>query len=269
MTRLASRHRGPLPPLPRQRERLRRPRAPSIDKCSQRVALSRDNFNGSPPPVSRLCHRGPGFRRAFAPPMLSPGVARPNVGSGGSSPLDAMGQTPPVDFCNLLRSASTSDGPSEPRAPRSWSPTCAAVFRATVFRRRSGLRVASLFRAKPVEMSRARGRLSRLPRESGGSSRRDRSRWELFPNPIGSDTPCRGLVATPAGVAVVVGSLVERPVDELARRARSRRARLCRAASRDPPRRGSRYAAPEVPSILGPPRERWAPPSTDCPQTVD
>jgi len=117
-------------------------------------------FGGSPPPVSRFCHRGPGFRRAFAAPMLSPGVARPNVGSGGSSPLDAMGQTPPVDFCNLLRSASTSDGPSEPRAPRSWSPTCAAVFRSAVFRRRSGLRVASLFRAKPVEMSRARGRLS-------------------------------------------------------------------------------------------------------------
>lgn len=85
-------------------------------------------FGGNPPPVSRLCRRGPGFRRAFAAPMLSPGVARPDVGSRGSSPRVATGQTPPVDFCNLLRSASTSDGSSEPRAPRLWSPTCAALF---------------------------------------------------------------------------------------------------------------------------------------------
>jgi hypothetical protein len=59
-------------------------------------------FGGNPPPVSRLCRRGPGFRRAFAAPMLSPGVARPDVGSRGSSPRVATGQTPPVDFCNLL-----------------------------------------------------------------------------------------------------------------------------------------------------------------------
>jgi hypothetical protein len=96
--------------------------------CSQRVALAHDGFCGNPPPVSRLCRRGPGFRRAFAAPMLSPGVARPDVGSRGSSPRVATGQTPPVDFCNLLRSASTSDGSSEPRAPRLWSPTCAALF---------------------------------------------------------------------------------------------------------------------------------------------
>jgi len=128
-----SRHRGPLPPLPRQRARLVRPRAPSIDKCSQRVALSRDDFGGSPPPVSRLCRRRPGFQHAFASPKLSPGAARPDVGSEGSSPSVATGRTPPVDFCNLLRSASTSDGSSEPRTPRSWSPTRAAIFRATGF----------------------------------------------------------------------------------------------------------------------------------------
>lgn len=92
--------------------------------------------------------------------MLSPGVARPDVGSGGSSPPDATGQTPPVDFCNLLRSASTSDGSSEPRAPRSWSPTCAAVLRTTVFRRRNGLRVAARVTARPIESSRARGQLA-------------------------------------------------------------------------------------------------------------
>jgi hypothetical protein len=58
------------------------------------------NFGGSPPPGSRLCHRGPGFRPAFAAPMLSPGTTRPDVGSGSSSLLDATGHMPPVDFCN-------------------------------------------------------------------------------------------------------------------------------------------------------------------------
>jgi hypothetical protein len=143
-TRLRSKHRGSLLPLPRQRARLVRPRTPSIDKCSQGVALSRDDFGGSPPPVSRFCHRRPGFRRAFASPELSPGAARPDVGSEGSSPSVATGRTPPVDFCNLLRSASTSDGSSEPCTPRSWSPTRAAVFRATAFRRQNGSQVAVL-----------------------------------------------------------------------------------------------------------------------------
>jgi hypothetical protein len=88
-------------------------------------------------------------------------------------------------------------------------PPAQLSFRATVFRRRNGLRVAVRFTAQPIERSRARGLLSGdSPIERHGSSRRDRSRWELHPNPIGSDTSCRELVATPAGVAVAVGSLL-------------------------------------------------------------
>jgi hypothetical protein len=143
-TWLRSDHRGPLPSPPRQGPRLVRSRTPSIDWCSLRDAFACPNFGGSPPPVSRFCHRRPGFRRVFASPELSPGAARPDVGSEGSSPSVATGRTPPVDFCNLLRSASTSDGSSEPCTPRSWSPTRAAVFRATAFRRQNGSQVAVL-----------------------------------------------------------------------------------------------------------------------------
>jgi len=70
----------------------------------------------------------------------------------------ATGQTSPADFCNQSRSASTTAGPSEPRAPRSWSPTRAAVFRTAPFRQRDGLRVAVRERT-PTKTSRARGRL--------------------------------------------------------------------------------------------------------------
>lgn len=53
-----------------------------------------------------------------------------------------------------------------------------------------------------------------------------------------------------AGEAHDLGQLNSMPLDELTgRRALSRKASF-RAASRDPPRRGARYAAPEVPSII-------------------
>jgi hypothetical protein len=51
------------------------------------------------------------------------------------------------------------------------------------------LRVAKApFGAQPAEVSRARGERGG-PRE--GPSSRDRSRWKLYPNPIGSGTSCR------------------------------------------------------------------------------
>lgn len=54
---------GPLPPLPRQQERLPRSGAPSTDKCSRALALA----SGSPPPCSRLCRPRASFRRSFTP----------------------------------------------------------------------------------------------------------------------------------------------------------------------------------------------------------
>jgi hypothetical protein len=50
--------------------------------------------------VSRLCHRGPGFRRVFATPMLSPGVARPDLAFLGCSPWRRDG---PNVACRLLQ----------------------------------------------------------------------------------------------------------------------------------------------------------------------
>lgn len=69
---------GPLPPPSRQGGRLSRSEAPSLDRCSQADSLSRpDWFGGSPPPISRFCHRRSGFRRSFTSPTLSRGRARP------------------------------------------------------------------------------------------------------------------------------------------------------------------------------------------------
>lgn len=205
------------------------------------------------PPKTRLPAR-------FRFPELSPGAARPDVGSEGSSPSVATGRTPPVDFCNLLRSASTSDGSSEPRTPGSWSPTRAAVFRATVFRRRNGSRVALFF---GQGQSRCHG--------PGASSWAIRpvSDWHLPPRSLAvgaSPQPDRlgHLMSRTRGDAGWSSrrrraSRLERPVDELARRALLSQRTPCRAASRNPPRRGSRSAAPKVPSVPGPPRERWVP----------
>jgi hypothetical protein len=48
---------------------LSRPRAPFLDRCSQeRRFRSCSPVCGSPPPISRLCHRRFGFRRSFTLP---------------------------------------------------------------------------------------------------------------------------------------------------------------------------------------------------------
>jgi hypothetical protein len=107
----------------------------------------------------------------------------------------------------------------------------------------------------------------RLP----SSSRRDCSRGELRPNPMVSDTPRRGIVRSAAGLADLIRRATRsRAGYESTRQARFRaldatpdstRLRECRpnrsrAASRAPPRRGARSAAPEVPSVAVPPRSR-------------
>jgi hypothetical protein len=201
--------------------------------------------------------------RCSRPEWLDPTSHSSAVHRGG-----VTGQTSPVDFCNQSRSASTTAGPSEPRAPRSWSPTSAAVFRTTPLRKRDGLRVACARAHANQDVTGqgpARGRLPSMH----GSSRRDRSRWELHPNPIGSDTSCRELVAPPAGgrrcqAITWMTSLRTRPACPA-----SPRCSPSRVASHKPPRRGMRSAEPEVPSIGGPPRERWVPSSPGCPQPVE
>jgi hypothetical protein len=101
-----------------------------------------DPASGAPSPL-----------RCSRPEWLDPALRSSALHRGGRA-----GQTPPVDFCNQSRSASTTVGPSEPRAPHPWSPRSAAVFRTAPLRQRDGLRVA-VREARPTKTSRARGRL--------------------------------------------------------------------------------------------------------------
>jgi len=128
--------------------------------CSRRVSLARDGFCGSPPPVSRFCHRGPGFRRAFAAPMLSPGVARPDVGSGALHPGPRGAKrrlSTSAIYCDPRAHPTDRPNPAHRAGGR---PPAQLSFRATGFRRWNGLRVAARVTAPPIEMSRARGLLS-------------------------------------------------------------------------------------------------------------
>jgi len=177
--------------------------ASSAQSAFHRQVLPRVRFRGarlggSPPPVSRLCRRGPGFRRAFAPPMLSPGVARPSLALLGSSPWRQGG---PNAACRLLQPISIRE--HDRRTVR--TPRTALM----VAHERSCFSNRSLAAAGRIAGGCARGTANqdftgqgpargRLP-SVHGTSRRDRSRWELHPNPIGSDTSCRGFVAPPAG----------------------------------------------------------------------
>lgn len=106
-------------------------------------------------------------------------------------------------------------------------------------------RFRGAFPAWPTEVSWVRGR--RCFRVARPPSRSDRSPPKLCPSPIASDTSCRSLVVTSAGGAVAARRSDERRLRARRRTPRKRAARA-RAASRDPPRRGSRSAAPEVPS---------------------
>jgi hypothetical protein len=92
----------------RQKERIFKPGVPSIDKCSRR----------SPPPCSRLSHRRAGFQRSFAPQMLAHCKARPQT----FPQILHLWSERPRAACQLLqpkRSATTTTGTVEPRAPRS------------------------------------------------------------------------------------------------------------------------------------------------------
>lgn len=88
------------------------------------------SFDESPPPISRLCHRNPASDAPSPLQMLSHGTARP---LGFNRKLFACGRlkgrAPPVDFCNLDRSASTTFGSNEPHVPLRRSPAGSAPVR--------------------------------------------------------------------------------------------------------------------------------------------
>lgn len=149
-------------------------------KCSRRF------FIGNPPPHLQLCRRRYGFQRSFAPldaKLLSRREARSTDDYASSSPEVAEDRTPLVDFCNRTRLPSTTARSVEPRSPRSGLPLGSAMS--------TGGCVP--FGTRPAELSRARG-LRGQTNPHACTSHRDRSPWELNPNPLKNpDTSCRKL----------------------------------------------------------------------------
>lgn len=181
-------------------------RLPSTD-CPQ-GPLSRSRFAGTR-------HRYLGFAAfdpasdALSPPRCSRAewldpTPSPKLFASGR----VTGPTSPVDFCNQLRSPSTTDGLSEPRAPRPRSPASEAVFRTAPPRGKSGRSAggrAAMGTANRDVTGQGPVRSSVSALLGLGSFRRDRSRRKLCPNPIGSNTSCREYVATSAGVTAAAG----------------------------------------------------------------
>lgn len=182
----------PLPPPPRQRGWLSRPRVPSVYECS------RSSFETSEPATDRtaLPPRS-GFRRCFASPMLSRGGARP--GPWFSEALFTPG------LVQATRRSSTSAILERPASTTSNRPNPA--------HRTPGRPGAQLFFAGGFAAFRKRCQLGGI---GPGAAQLDitPSAWRpskrslacegFAPTQIDPDTPCRGLVTLPAGVSPTV-----------------------------------------------------------------
>jgi hypothetical protein len=184
------------------------------------------------------------FRLAFTPvrsrePRLDPPK------SAGCSPAPIEGPRAARRLLQSKRPASTTDRtvralPTPRKVALAWS----ILWQVAPLRGR----VAAGSRAWPTEHSRARGR--RGLRLGAAPSEAIARVPKLCPNPIDSDTHCRSLVTSPAGGADDVRRS-QAPLYKLADGRRGDRVARTRAASRVPPRRGARSAAPKVPSIEG------------------
>jgi hypothetical protein len=181
------------------------------------VRTAQDDFHRPVPgrtPLARLSvrarHRSHGLATVVRlptlvrSPMLSHGRARPHgLGEGFGPRRAARGLAPPVDFCNRIA----------PRA-RPWTIRTPRTAPAVARRRSSSRGWLRLVRAdprafdrgtntccaRPTELSRARDRVSAVTRlHRPDASVRDRSRRELCPAPLGSDTSCCKLVVRRLG----------------------------------------------------------------------
>jgi len=235
-------------------------------QCAPKEAsLSRSaRLVGNPPPISRFSHRDSASGASSPPAMLSHRVARP---IDVIRRLFARGREGPRAACRLLqpnRSTTTTGNESfEPRAPRRQSPTDTAL-PADGYAGPS--RTEPPFGSTSLERGQSRGH-GPGARDPGavaphclGASHCDRSRRELCPNPISSDTSCRKLAAPQAGVSCHAGaSFPMRPL--ITSLPGARRSRDLRLLDIDP------LAANRCP--LGPPyaplrEEHRAPPHPRC-----
>lgn len=237
---------GPLLSPLRQKKRLSRPGTPSTDELPTRCIAFTMPLEREPATVPRTSPFAAGFRRSFALRYDEEGLD--SAASAGSSPAGARCHTPLVDILQSKRSASTTGESMEPilcarttnsrplRDPQEGSP---APFRA----------------AKPSGHG-SGAESTRAFTFVVSSSRRACARRELCPNPIGSDTSCRGRATSLAGGANAISrthpatssAFAEPTAPETCFRFVS-----SRAASRAFPRRNTRFAAPEVPSVAEPP----------------
>jgi hypothetical protein len=242
----------PLPPPSRQGEQFSRSRAPFLDKCSQERRF-------------RSCSdlREPATDLAALPPTIRlPTLFHPPERSrvGGLDPSSAPRTLRPRAR-GATRRLSTSaidtireHNHESPELHR----TSPAVARWRSHSHGCDLSIATLscgwrrlFRGAASRDFTGQGPCPRQLPRCFGTSRHDRSQRKLRPNPIGSDTSCRcSLRAQTGDVCAAMRSPRGAHHHELAWRHRASGA-LCRAASRDPPRRGARSAAPEVPSFAG------------------
>jgi hypothetical protein len=188
---------GSLSPLSRQGDRLPRPRVPSIDECSPNPAFAGGWFGmGARHRSRRLAADDPASDALSLLAALSRGGARPIVvihvlfarGRGGPRAARRLLQS--------LRSASTTTDVRTPQDHAGGRPLTQLRSRRHASRRRraaDGLRTS-----RSSSQSRGHGPGAVLRGQLGlalGASHRDRSRGELRPNPIGSDTSCRKLAA--------------------------------------------------------------------------
>lgn len=218
---------------------------------------SRRHLDRGPATGSRVLPPETGFRRSFALRYDEEGLDPAAFAS--SSLASARRHAPLVDFCNRNEPQAR---PANRRNPSSQS--CPSFRWSTDTEER----FVSPFQSDEAELSRVRGwnGFAALAASSPSSSRRACARRELGPNPIGSDTSCRGPVTSVAGVANLVGR-VHPAIAPLSRSHRPRDA-LARAAREGPP------PAPFREEGYVPPHPRCLPspklPSGEgpCPQTV-
>jgi hypothetical protein len=256
----------------RQHDRLSRFRAPSIDKCFRATALA-DAYLWKPatdpavlPPTVRL-PTSFRFRESSRPWKLDP----PSC-SIGSSPMETMGRTPLVDFCNRIKLRARPHERSNP-AHRPGGRPPAQLFvaggyawfqlRTPCSRARAG--------ARPAETPWVRGLCVGCPPRIG-TFYRNRSRQKLHPNPhrlrhlmsqardhIGWSCRCRQALSL-SGTPVLI---------EPARWLRLSPHPPSRAVSRVSPRRESRSTHPRCLPSPDQPLAGRAAHSTACPHPVD
>jgi hypothetical protein len=181
----------PLPPPLRQKGAAFPARSAFPRRAARSVFAFASTSNADPPPCRGLCRPRP------ASDALSPLAADEEeldpAASAGSSPASARRHAPLVDFCNRI----------DPQARPRTDGTRPAISHPPLARR---ARTRSTVRLLLSER-RSRG-VTGQGLSDGGSrrafpsaSRRACARRELRPNPIGSDTSCRGPVLLPAGEA--------------------------------------------------------------------